>query len=70
MNAVAGAHLRVMLPVLLLVAEIVHEGSQVNQEGRIRGGRQRRTRAGVRGRCGIAAVTARAKNCYRKKNHA
>jgi hypothetical protein len=39
MNAVAGAHLRVMLPVLFLVAEIIHEGSQVNQETRIRGGR-------------------------------
>ena len=59
MNAVAGADLRVMLPVLFLVAEMVHEGRQMNQKIGIGGRRQRRARAGMRRSC------SKARNCCR-----
>src|ERR1700735_4162676 len=42
MDAVARSNLRIVLPVLFLVAEVIHEGSEMNEETGIGGGRQRR----------------------------
>ncbi|WP_331588249.1 hypothetical protein [Candidatus Binatus sp.] len=66
MNSVAGAHLSVVLPILSLIAEVVHERSQTNQKIRIRGGRQRRARASVLRRCRTASIAARAQDRNRE----
>src|ERR1700735_4990506 len=73
MDSVAGAYLRVMLPVLFLVAEVVHERSQVNQEIGIGSGRQRCACAGMRGigrRRGTGPIAARTEDRHRETNDA
>ena len=61
MDAVARSNLRIVLLVLFLVAEVIHEGSEMNEEVGIGGGRQRRAWIILRGSCeaaGTAAVAA------------